>query len=121
MFIDISEALIDDKVELKKPVKRQIGTTCRHYDIFKYKSYIDTQFKINMIYDKMDALVSSNTQKPDLERILNTTDNTITEIMLAAEKKCCQARAETNWSVELHIQSILCNYWLKHSRALKTT
>jgi hypothetical protein len=113
LFLDISEALIDEKVELKKPPKRNIGTNCSNYDIFKYKKHIDTQFKIHRIYDKIELLKSAVLPHTQLELSLNRLDTTITEIMLSAEKKSCQTFHNTNWSVELHISSIMCNYWLK--------
>jgi hypothetical protein len=121
LFIDISEELIDAKVEFKKPTKRHIGTTCSGYEIYKYKKYIDNQFKIHKIYEKTNDLhiISKNSTKRELEKILNSIDTSITEIMLSAEKKCCQPRHESNWSVELHIASLRCKFWLKKLKGYK--
>jgi hypothetical protein len=119
MFIDVSEELIDDKVELQKPTKRHIGTNSSGYDIFNYKKYIDNQFKIHRIYDKTNILVSSAIPINELEAKLNKIDTIITDIMLNAEKKYCQPRHDNNWSVELHTQSTLCNYWLKTYKGIK--
>jgi hypothetical protein len=119
MFIEISESLIDDKIELKKPAQRYIGTNSPNYDIFKYKQYIDKHFKIHKIYDKIDTITSKEIPKKDLEIELNKLDQTITEIMLAAEKKGCRVHHNTHWSVELHISSIICNYWLKTYKGIK--
>jgi hypothetical protein len=77
MFIDISEALIDDKVELRKPVKLQIGTDCSHHDIFKYKKYIDTQFKIHRIYDKIHAFTASTAPEHMKLKLLSTKSTTL--------------------------------------------
>jgi hypothetical protein len=107
LLTDISEELINDKVKLKKPNKRQIATKGSSHDIFTYKKYIDTQFKIHRIYNKVDSLASSDIPEHDLETALNKLDTTITEIMLAAERKCCKARHDTDWSVELHVQSLM--------------
>jgi hypothetical protein len=89
LFVDISEHIIDTKVELKQPTKRHIGTNNSGYEIYTYKKYIDKQFKNHKIYNKKEDLkrISHNTTKREFENILNNLDTTITEIMLAAEKK----------------------------------
>jgi hypothetical protein len=33
--------------------------------------------------------------------------------MLSTEKKCYRVRHESNWSFALHLEPILCTYWLK--------
>jgi ribonuclease HI len=121
LFIDVSEELLDAKVELQKPKKRHIGTNCSGYEIYQYKKYIDKQFQIHQIYDKTNDLqrISNHTTKRDFEKLLNALDKTITEIVLAAEKKCSKPRHESNWSVELHIASIMCNFWLKKFKGYK--
>jgi hypothetical protein len=115
LFIDISEELIDTKVALKKPIKRNIGTNSSGHEIYTYKKYIDSQFKLHKIYEKTSNLpiISQTATKRELENILNNIDSSVTEIMLSAEKKCCRVRHESNWSINLHITSIMCNYWLK--------
>jgi hypothetical protein len=121
LFLDISEDLIDDKIELKKPAIRQIGTNCSGNEIYLYKKYIDKHFHIHKIYEKTNNLpsVSNHTTKRELEKILNNLDQTITEILLVAEKKCCRVRHNSNWSIDLHLISILCKYWLKSFKGYK--
>jgi hypothetical protein len=45
LFIDITTDLIDNKVELKPPSKRIIGTNSCRMDKLIYKKYIDEQFR----------------------------------------------------------------------------
>ena len=49
---------------------------------------------------------------------LNQLDKQVTEIMLAAEKKNCSRRHESEWSLELHITSLMCKYWTKQFKGL---
>jgi hypothetical protein len=56
LFIDISKNLIDDKVELKQPAIRNIGSKCSGYEIYTYNQYIDKQFQIHKIYEKTNNL-----------------------------------------------------------------
>jgi ribonuclease HI len=121
LFLDISEKLINAKVELKRPSLRHIGTNCSGYEVYRYKQYIDKQFKLHKIYEKTTHFktLSNTVSKRELATILNNIDKSITEIMLAAEKRCCKVRHDTNWSVELHLANIMCNYWLKKLKGIK--
>jgi hypothetical protein len=115
MFIDIEEKLIDNKIELQKPNKRNIGTQSTGLDIYNYKKYIDEKFREHKIYAKSQQLqqLILYESKERAEHIINNLDKFITTTMLRAEKKCCRTRHETDWSVELHVTSLLCKYWLK--------
>jgi hypothetical protein len=115
MFIDIEEKLIDNKIELQKPNKRNIGTQSTGLDIYNYKKYIDEQFREHKIYGKTQQLqqLIIYESKERVEHIINNLDKFITTTMLRAEKKCCRTRHENDWSVELHVTSLMCKYWLK--------
>jgi ribonuclease HI len=121
MFIDISEELLDTKLDLKKPDKRHIGTKSSNLDIYQYKKYIDHQFKRHRIYEKTDDLLLQATIQPTsvLELSINKLDSSITEIMLSAEKKCCRARYESQWSIAIHVSSLVCKYWLKMFKGIR--
>jgi hypothetical protein len=115
LFLDISHDLLDNKVELKRPEKRHIGTNNSGNYIYNYKKYIDKQFRHQNIYNISSnlSIMKRNKTLQEIETIINKLDNTITGILLNAEKKCCKARYESDWSVAVHISSLMCKYWLK--------
>ena len=52
MFIDLSNKLLDNRVELRRPKKRLIGSNCKGELIYKYKERIHNLFNIHKIYEK---------------------------------------------------------------------
>jgi hypothetical protein len=115
LFLDVSEELLDNKTVLKRPDQRHIGTKSTSIDIYQYKKYVDTKFNQHRIYEKTDNLLSVATKlsQQEMELMINKLDNTITEILLSAERKCCRPRHDTQWSIALHVSSSMCKYWLK--------
>jgi hypothetical protein len=121
LFIDISVNMIGNKVELKQPVRRLIGTNSSRMDKFNYKKYRDDQFHHQNIYNKVRNLshLSSISTLEEMENMINNLDANITKIMMSAEKKCCNARHDSNWSVALHVCSLMCKYWVKTFKGAK--
>ena len=122
MFIDISNLLIDNKVELQRPSKRYIGSKNPGIDIYNYKQYIHQQFVNHRIYDKSANIFNLShldDSKYDIETQLNKLDKQITEIMLSSEQTFCKMKQDTEWSIELHQTSIMCNYWARRYKGIK--
>ena len=122
LFIDLSQSLIDNKVELKRPPARSIGTKFKGKDLFHYKEEINKQFINHRIYERSNQLHEESRQgivSRDFENKLNSIDKEITEIMVSAENKKCRRRhVDSEWSVELHITSLMCLYWMKQYKGL---
>lgn len=121
MFIDISNILIDNKVELQRPNKRYIGSKNPGIDIYNYKKYILQQFVNHGVYEKATKLFNESRQddeQPNIETLLDKLDRQITEIMLSAEHKFCQIKHDTDWSIELHQASSMCNYWVRRYKGI---
>jgi hypothetical protein len=110
LFIDIKTDFIDNKVQLKLPDKRHIGTNSTSKDKFSYKKFIDDQFRHQNIDDRTNNLLHMLTIKikNEMANIINKLDTTITNIMITAERKCCKARHGSAWSVAVHTSSLLC-------------
>jgi hypothetical protein len=65
------------------------------------------------------SALSFNIAPDALANIINKIDKISTEIILSAEKKCCGARHESQWSSDIHISSLMCKYWLKILKGLR--
>lgn len=114
MFMDISDIILGTKVIPKRPAARHIGSKSKPNTIYKYKDHIHTQFVIHRIYERAEELFKCSDEEPVTEEYiikLNNLDKQITEIMLSAEKKICPRQHESEWSVAIHQQSMLCKYW----------
>jgi hypothetical protein len=110
LFIDISNAMLDNKVELKRPEKRTIGSARKGSEIFHYKNELDEQCVSNQLYKKAEeASVSTFLPKipESLEKTIQGIDNQLTAFMLKAENSCCTKRHESAWSIALHNQSVV--------------
>jgi hypothetical protein len=122
MFLDISECILDTKVILSRPTKRYIGSKSKADIIYKYKNYIHRQFIRHRIYDRaaeLKRLSDKGPVTPELIRQINNLDKQITEIILAAEKSQCLHKQETDWSITIHQQLLLCKYWAKVYKRVK--
>lgn len=85
MFIDISNLLIENKVELQRPSRRYIGSKSPGSDIYHYKKYLHQQFVNHRIYKKFNeifVLSHSTDQHDKIKPMLNKLDKQIIEIML---------------------------------------
>jgi hypothetical protein len=49
---------------------------------------------------------------------MNKVDKLITNLMLKAKKNRCSTSHDTEWSIALHQQSLICQYWLRMSKGL---
>jgi hypothetical protein len=56
MFMDITENILDTKVNLSRPAKRHIGSKSTPVSIYNYKQYIHKQFLIHCIYERAKAI-----------------------------------------------------------------
>jgi hypothetical protein len=63
--------------------------------------------------------MSTIKSREDMEQTINQLDKNVTKILLQAEQKCCKVRHESEWSVAIHICSIMCKYWLKVFKGAK--
>jgi hypothetical protein len=91
MFIDLDDNLLDNKVELHCPPRRNIGYSSPAKTIYQYKhkQYIHQQFNIHRIYTRAAALYALSELHPITPGQLisiNNLDKQVTEILLAAEK-----------------------------------
>jgi hypothetical protein len=122
VFIDITSSLIDHKIELSRPATRHIGSKSKGKDIFNYKMEVHKQFNIHRIYDRIQELFSKSLIEDNntlFEYQLNSIDQQVTEIMIAAEMKKGTRRHESEWSIELHNTSLMCLYWTKQYKGIK--
>jgi hypothetical protein len=108
MFMDISEMILDTKVNLLRSEKRYIGTKSKP--------------GVHRIYERAEAIKTQaengNITKELIQR-LNNLDKQITEIMLAAEKSQFPKRQETEWSITIHEQAQLCKYWAMVEKGIR--
>jgi hypothetical protein len=84
-FIELSNDLIDNKIELKRPKKREIGSKSKS-DIYGYKQTVHQDFIKENIYTEVDLLYELSKQyKYDeqyLIKKLNNIDYKVTKILL---------------------------------------
>jgi hypothetical protein len=59
---------------------------------------------------------SSLRYQKNFEVELNALDRQVTEMMLSAEKHVCPRQHENWWSLEIHYQSVICNYWITREK-----
>jgi hypothetical protein len=114
-FIDISNAILDAKVELKRPAKRMIGSSSKGREIFDYKKELNHQIETHKLYEKAEeAFISTFLPSipKSLEKLLHNIDSQLTAFALRAEKLCCPKRYESEWSIALHHQSLPCRFWI---------
>jgi hypothetical protein len=106
---------------LKKPTKREIGSKSKKKDIYLYKQDLHNYFTQHNIYDMVDRLSieSLYNKKPeDYITCMNKTDKLITKLMIKAEKSRASLQHDSEWSIALHQQSLLCRYWLTPSKGM---
>ena len=99
---------------MKKPDSRYIGTKNDGIDIFNYKQYVNQQFLNHRIYDKSNLIIELSHQQDnqvEVRKLIHSVNNIITEIVLAVERSFVKPRHATEWSVELHLTSMIFNYW----------
>jgi hypothetical protein len=63
--------------------------------------------------------MSTIKSREDMEQTINQLYKNVIKILLQAEQKCCKVRHESEWSVAIHICSIMCKYWLKVFKGAK--
>jgi hypothetical protein len=122
MFIDISNAILDKKIELKRPAKRVIGSSSKGIEIFSYKRELNQQIENHQLYEKAEAAFTSTFLKvipESLEKTLHNLDSQLTAFALRAERICCPKCHESDWSIALHQQSLICCYWIMRQRGVK--
>jgi hypothetical protein len=104
--MDITESILDTKINLAKPTKRHIRLKSKHDIIYNYKQYIHKQFIRHRIYTRAEII--SNLSKvmkitPAIINQINNLDSQITVIVLSAEKEMCPKQRE---SVDRHTPPI---------------
>jgi hypothetical protein len=55
-FIKISKTLLDNRIELPRPKKRDIGSKSKSTDIYGYKQYVYKRMKEHSIDKKLDVI-----------------------------------------------------------------
>jgi hypothetical protein len=115
-FYELSDKIIDNKIELKQPEKRQIGSKSKKEAIYRYKQEVHCEFTKQKIYQTVDIIVDLshlNCEEVKMKRMLDNVDRKITKIMLKAEKNNAVHCYDSEWSVALHQQALLCKYWAR--------
>jgi hypothetical protein len=82
--------------------------------IYNYKQYIHKQFVTHRIYERAAELLTASRMEGathELVKKINNLDKQITEIVLASEQDQCPRQHESNWSIIIHQQSLVCKYW----------
>jgi hypothetical protein len=113
LFVDISEAILDTKVRLTRPTRRHIGSKSKPSIIYRYKQYIHKQFLIHHIYERASEVQRLSKEEPitpELRKKINRLDKQIPEKILAAEMSQVPREHESDWSIAIHHQSLLCKY-----------
>ena len=91
IFLDISTALLDDKILLQGPKPRSVGSHIRFKQTILYKKYIVNHFEEHNIEERSVSMLNMpyNTpeQKVKYTNTLNRLDKQVSEIILSAEKK----------------------------------
>jgi hypothetical protein len=122
VFIDIDKSLMDNSLELKRPTKRQIGMSSKPRHLYAYKRALDKYFQEHRIYERAEEhFVAMFLPKlPELfERNINALDKQVTEICLKVEREQCLKRHETDWSIQIHHQSLICKYWITRNKGVR--
>ena len=121
LFIDFHESLIENKVELKRPDKRLIGSKSKVENIYKYKQLINTQFLNHNIYERAKKLkelsITNIDNNKEFENDLNVLDLQVTEIILSAEQQSGTRMHKCEWSIALHQSSVVYKIWRKVDKA----
>jgi vacuolar-type H+-ATPase catalytic subunit A/Vma1 len=76
-FIELSNDVIDNKIELKQPNKREIGSKSKKCDIYEYKQDIYKEFIKQNIYKEVDILYKLTKQNNYDEQYLTKKLNNI--------------------------------------------
>ena len=92
LFIDLSTALLDEKILLQGPKPRCIGSHSRFKQTILYKKYIINHFEEHKIEERILRLQHYTDHTTPLHRVqftqlLNRIDTQVTEILISAEKK----------------------------------
>jgi hypothetical protein len=98
LFVDVSNHLLDNKVELKRPSKRMIGSSSNGKEIYDYKQMVHQDAINKKLYERAkEAYVHTFLPKPpdNMEQVLAKIDRQISESVLRAERKCCPKRHES--------------------------
>ena len=110
MFLDLSDSIIDNKVEIARPPARHIGSKSKGTVIYNYKEETHNQFLNHRIYEKATKLHEESLQAKVLEQFevtLNNLDQQITQIMLSAEKNQCKRKVVSRSTYNVYDVSIL--------------
>jgi hypothetical protein len=119
-FMEISNKIIDDKIELQRPKHRDIGSNSRKQDVYKYKQEVHNEFVKRRIYTKVEKIHRMSYEdghcSEQIEMMVNAVDKLVTDIVLKAEKNTTSKYYKSEWSIALHRQALVCRYWstIKH-------
>jgi hypothetical protein len=69
LYLDLDESILDDKIELKRPSRRAIGSSSKPNELFEFKRHLDIQFSGHKIYDRAER-VFNDTFLPSLPKKL---------------------------------------------------
>jgi hypothetical protein len=114
LFIDLHEAIIDNKVELKRPPKRHIGSKSKKEISYKYKQDIQNQCLKHKIYERAEDIgiqSAFSPLTPELNKKIISLDEQMTEIVLAVEKSQVPREFKIDWSAVIHNQLLVCKFW----------
>jgi hypothetical protein len=121
-FMEISNKIIDAKVELQRPKRQDIGINSKKRDIYKYKQEVHREF-LKKIYAEVDAIYNMslevNCSVETLESTISKVNKVITAEVLKAETNNASKYYESEWSIALHQQSLVCRYWSTIKRGMK--
>ena len=125
MFLDISNTLLDVKIQRQTPSQREIGSHSTMIHTLKYKEYILKQFLNHNIRDRTEVLYeqankTAEARPRDFEKNLNQVDKQITEILLKAEKKFAVDPLQRwiNNATIRHMYKVI-KYWQTMTSAIK--
>jgi hypothetical protein len=122
VFIDIDKSIMDNSPELKRPTRRQIGTSSKPRHLYEYKRALDKYFREHRIYERAEEYFVT-TFLPKLperfDRNINALDKQVMEICLKVEREQCPKRHETDWSIQIHHQSLICKYWIMRNKGIR--
>jgi hypothetical protein len=109
LFIDISNAILDYKIEFKRPLKRMISSSSKGTELSQYKYKMDSQCELRGLFTKPEEAFASTfltREAKTLPGTLDQIDSMATAFALRAKRKCCPKHYDTEWSLSFHNQSI---------------
>jgi hypothetical protein len=115
IFSDISTTIFAQSLPEVSRKIRMVGTTTTNQEGIHYVTYLyDHLQQSNVFYDCHSLLLSSSQPGADITLLaarLNDIDDTITKLMLQAEKKTCKKRHMALWTPQLEQSHLIIQYW----------